>query len=117
MIRISFTTASRRIRHNKLFSLINVLGLSIGISAALVIYLIVSYEFSFNAFQRGGSRIYRTVTVTKFAGSDPGYNSGIPDPLPAAALKEVPGIEEGTAFFTAHPVVSIPANISTHPVI
>jgi hypothetical protein len=41
-------TAIRNIRRNKLYSLINITGLAIGISAALVIFLIVRYEFSFD---------------------------------------------------------------------
>jgi len=47
-----FRVALRSFRHNKLFSLINIGGLAIGISAALVIYLIVQYEFSFDKFHK-----------------------------------------------------------------
>ena len=43
----AFRSLSRNLRRNKLFSLINILGLSIGLSASLVIFLIVHHEFSF----------------------------------------------------------------------
>src|SRR5258706_8394521 len=111
MIKNYLITALRNLRRNKIFSLINVLGLSIGISAALVIYLIVQYDFSFDKFQKDGDRIYRVVTDMKFAG-EPFNNSGVPFPLPEAARKEVSGIEECAAFWTASPKVSIPTGSS-----
>jgi hypothetical protein len=45
MIKNYIKTALRTLRRNKLFSLINILGLSVGLSAALIIYLIVQYDF------------------------------------------------------------------------
>jgi len=51
----------RNFRRNKVFSLINVIGLSIGISAAFVIYIVANYEFSFDTFEKDGDRIYRIV--------------------------------------------------------
>ncbi|HSV11471.1 MAG TPA: FtsX-like permease family protein [Hanamia sp.] len=49
-------------QHNKLFSAINIFGLAIGISASLVIFLIVKYDFSFDKFEKDHDRIYRVVT-------------------------------------------------------
>ena len=40
LLKHSLVTTWRTLRRNKLFTLINILGLSIGISASLVIYLI-----------------------------------------------------------------------------
>ena len=47
MIKNFFIVAFREFRRNKVFAFINILGLSIGISATLVIYLIVHHEFSY----------------------------------------------------------------------
>ena len=47
MIKNYLTIALRNFWKNKIFSSINVIGLAIGISAALVIYLDVQFEFSF----------------------------------------------------------------------
>lgn len=57
-----FKIAFRNIWRNKTFSVINVFGLAIGISASLVIFLIVQYDFSFDKFEKGHDRIYRVVT-------------------------------------------------------
>lgn len=109
-------TTLRSLRSHKLFSLINVLGLSIGISAALVIYLIVRYEFSFDRFQKDGNRIYRVVTDTRWSGTL-GFTSGIPDPLPEAARMELTGLDEATALYTTRLKVSVASSATTHPAV
>ncbi|WP_295798809.1 hypothetical protein [Mucilaginibacter sp.] len=62
MIKNYFKIAFRSFRQHKLFTLINVVGLSIGISTALVIYLIVNYDYTFDKFHKDGDRIYRVVS-------------------------------------------------------
>jgi ABC-type antimicrobial peptide transport system permease subunit len=107
MIKNYFITALRTLSRNKLFALINVLGLSVGISAALIIYLIVQYDFSFEKFRKDKDRIYRVVTSMSFSGS-PFPNSGVPYPVIDATRKEVRGIETSAAFFTAYAKASVP---------
>jgi hypothetical protein len=46
-----------------LFSLTNISGLVIGISASLVIYLVVQHEWSYEKFHKGGDRIFSVVSV------------------------------------------------------
>ena len=99
MIKTYLKTAIRSLAKNKFFSLINVLGLAIGISAALVIYLIVAYDFSFDQFEKDKERIYRVVTDFSFAGEEV-HNSGVPYPLGPAVQKEVTGIEKVVPFCT-----------------
>src|SRR6478736_1020978 len=92
MIRNYLKTALRNLTRNKTFTFINIIGLSIGISAALVIFLIAQYDFSFNKFQKEDSRIYRVVSVFGFSG-ETYKNSGIPYPLGNAVRKEATGLE------------------------
>ncbi len=61
MLKNYFLVALRAFRRNKVFSFINIVGLSIGISASLVIYLLVQYDFSFDKFEKDGARIYRVI--------------------------------------------------------
>ncbi len=102
-----FITALRTLRRNKLFALINVLGLSVGISAALIIYLMVQYEFSFEKFRPGKDRTYRIVTHMSFAGS-PIDNSGVPYAIVDAVRKEVRGIEASACFITGASKAAVP---------
>ncbi len=92
MFKNYFIVALRNFWRSKIFSLINIIGLAIGISASLVIYLIVSYDFSFDKFEKDRDRIYRVVSNMKFPDND-FKNSGVPLPLIPAAQKEITGVE------------------------
>jgi putative ABC transport system permease protein len=94
-------TAIRNIVRHKVSSVINVVGLSIGISACLVIYMIVDYEFSFDTFHRDGGRIYRVVSKVEFPGMT-FRNSGVPVPTARAVRDEVTGVASATFFITAN---------------
>jgi putative ABC transport system permease protein len=59
MIIKDLTFAVRNLRRNKLLAIINILGLSTGISACLLIFLISSYELGFDRFQPDKDRVYR----------------------------------------------------------
>ncbi|HEY4147331.1 MAG TPA: ABC transporter permease [Chitinophagaceae bacterium] len=91
-------TAFRHFRRNKLFSLINILGLSIGISAALVIFLIVWREFSFDRFEKDGDRIFRVVMDAHINGGE-GHSAGLPAPLGGAVQNELTGLEQTVPVF------------------
>ncbi|HEY8930577.1 MAG TPA: ABC transporter permease [Mucilaginibacter sp.] len=99
MIKNYFKIAFRGFLKHKLFTLINVIGLSIGISASLVIYLIVHHDLTFDKFHRDGDRIYRIVTNYSFQG-EVGYNSGVCGPMPGAVQSSAPGVELVAPFFT-----------------
>lgn len=108
MFKNYFTVAFRNFGRNKFFSIINIAGLAIGISASLVIFLIVAHEFSYENFQPNKDRIYRVVTNMHFPDTD-FKNSGVPGPLPDAVRREVPGIEKSTSFWAVDQIkVSIP---------
>jgi putative ABC transport system permease protein len=53
--------AWRHIRNHRLYTLIHVIGLSIGICACVVIWLIVHYDLSFDRFHPDSNRIYRII--------------------------------------------------------
>ena len=98
MFKNYFLTAFRNFWRNKIFSLINVLGLSIGISAALVIFLIAHYEFGYDMFEKDGDRIYRIVLDADFNGNE-GHSAAVPAPLGTAIQNEVSGIEQTVPVF------------------
>ena len=93
MFKNYFITALRNFWRNRIISIINVLGLSIGISAALVIFLIVYYEFSFDRFEKDAGRTYRVVLDLKFNGTE-GHSAAVPAPLSSAVQNEITGVDE-----------------------
>ncbi|HEY0654937.1 MAG TPA: ABC transporter permease [Chryseosolibacter sp.] len=62
MIRSYFTISFRYLARNKLFSAINVLGLALGMAAALLIFEYVSFERSYDSFHPDVRNIYRVTT-------------------------------------------------------
>ncbi len=79
MIRNYYKTAWRSLLRNKTHTAINITGLTVGIAACLLIFLVVQYETSFDNFHQKKDRIYRLVTVvTK---PELNFGSGVPFPV------------------------------------
>ncbi|QNF32848.1 ABC transporter permease [Adhaeribacter swui] len=108
---IHFKIALRNLRRHQVFSLINVLGLAIGISASLLIFLITQHELSYDQLP-DKDRVYRVVLDLKFNG-EAGHSAGVPAPLSQTIPVEVTGVEltvpimhfqgDATAKVTIHP--------------
>jgi putative ABC transport system permease protein len=102
MFKNNFKIAFRGFWRHKLFTLINITGLSIGISAFLVIYLIVHYDFTFDKFHKNSDRIYRVVINVTSQGQK-NYSSGVPGPLAEAIKSRATGMEEITPLYALSP--------------
>ena len=63
MLKNYLLLAFKNFRKHRLFSAVNVLGLTIGITCCLMIFLFVIHEFSYDRFHVNGDRIYRAVRV------------------------------------------------------
>lgn len=108
MFKNYFKIALRNFWRHKFFTFINVIGLSIGISSALVIYLIVHFDFTFNQNFDNGDRIYRVVSNYTFSGEE-AHNRGVSGPVPEAVRNGVSGVELTAPFFLLNqPTVFIP---------
>ncbi|MDP4224233.1 MAG: ABC transporter permease [Bacteroidota bacterium] len=90
MLRNFFKIAVRNVSRNKVFTLINIIGMAVGLAASLLILLWVQDELSYEKFNRHAKNIYRVeedqfysgeryhVTVTPFP-SGPVWNEKIPE--------------------------------------
>jgi len=97
MFRNYILIAFRNFFRNKILTLIHIAGLSIGISASLIIYLLVQYDFSFDKFHKDRERIYRVVSKFNFAG-ETHYNPGVTQPLGDILKEEATGLDEVVSF-------------------
>lgn len=61
MLKNYIITAFRNLSRNKVNTSINVLGLTMGLTCSLVLFLVVRYELSFNVHHPDSDRIYRVV--------------------------------------------------------
>ncbi|HEY4335274.1 MAG TPA: ABC transporter permease, partial [Puia sp.] len=103
MFKSYWKLAWRTLVRNKLYTLVNILGLTLGICACLVIYLVTSYEFSFDTFHPDRDRIFCVDARTKM-----NHLNCVPGPMPAAMRREMTGFQTVAAFqyYTAGVTVS-----------
>lgn len=92
MLRNFIKTTFRNLLKNKAHAAINVIGLSLGMTCAVIIFRVIQFETSFEAFQENGDRIFRIVhNDTEFDTDD--YSPGVPIPLPEALRLDFPEID------------------------
>lgn len=106
MLRNYFTIAWRTLVNNRLYTAINIFGLTVGISSCLVIYLIVSFELSFNRDIPDADRIYRVYST--FSGDFEGTNRGVSTGVQAMVPSEFTGLENAVPLHTYSAKVEIP---------
>jgi predicted permease len=116
MFRKNFSLAFRNFRKHIVFTAIHMSGLAIGISAALVIYLIVQHEYSYEKQLKDNDRIYRVVSKMEFPDLTIN-NSGAPVPTAEALRNEGTGLEYVTHFLNRDMIkVSVPQGGDLPPV-
>lgn len=92
MLKNYLTTTFRYLWRNKLFSVLNILGLAISISVCWVIYLVVNYEYSYDKGLADKKHIYRVVSGFIFDEKE-SYNGGVSKPLYQSLRKEAVGLK------------------------
>ena len=96
MIKNYLLVAIKYIRKQKLFSIINILGLTVGIACCLMIFLFIVNEFSYDDFHKNGQNIYRVMRVGHLNGQSadipwlsPPYATALLNDYPDAVQKAV----------------------------
>ncbi|MCC6287604.1 MAG: ABC transporter permease [Chitinophagaceae bacterium] len=95
MFKNYFKTAWRNIRKNKLFSFINILGLSIGISTFFIIMLYVQDEMSYDRFNKNADNIARVVFHANLNGGKIDESVAMP-PVAQTMKKDFPEVQDAT---------------------
>lgn len=89
-------TAIRNILRNKVFSLINILGLSVGMAACLLIMLWIQNELNFDKFHENRDKMYRVMAYGQRYFENGSETT--PAPLGLQAARQMPEIENVTLF-------------------
>jgi putative ABC transport system permease protein len=108
MIKNYFKIAWRHVTMHKVFSVINVLGLALGLCACIVIYVITSYEFSFDTFHRDRERIYRVMADSRSASGDKLHFGKLPLPVSQIARAEITGLDAVAGISPYNAKITIP---------
>jgi len=97
MLRNYLLTAIRHLWRHRIFSFLNIAGLTIGMSACFLVFLYVRFELSYDGFHSKADRIYRMVTDIK----TPNENLPIDITSPPMAInvgQEFPEVEKVVRF-------------------
>jgi len=93
MLKNYFKTAWRNLWRNKVFSSINILGLSIGLACCILMFLFIQHELSYDKFNVNAKNIYRITSI--FAeGKEKKELAVTPPPWAPLMKKDYPGIRE-----------------------
>lgn len=98
MFKNYFLTAVRNLRRNKAYATINVVGLSIGIAASLLLFLVLQFETSFDNFHQKKERIYRLGTQLHDQ-DGVNYTGSVSFPTAPALRIDFPQIRDVAAIF------------------
>jgi ABC-type antimicrobial peptide transport system permease subunit len=85
-------TTLRHLWRQRLFTVLNVLGLAIGISASWIIYRMVDYEFSFDKKHPDSEQIFQIVSRSKSADGSEGGMAGISKGMLPSLIHDVSGL-------------------------
>ncbi len=99
MIRNYLKSAWRNIRKNKLFSFINILGLSIGIATCFIIMLYVQDELSYDRFNKNADNIVRVVFHANLNGGKIDESVSMP-PVAQTMKKDFPEVRDATRILS-----------------
>jgi putative ABC transport system permease protein len=97
MIKNYLRVAFRNLWRHKGFSFLNIMGLTIGMSACFLIFLYVKFELSYDDFHSKGDRIYRIVTDIVNPSETLHFSVAAPA-MPVAAKRDFPEIEKAVRF-------------------
>jgi len=81
MLKNFFLIAIRNLKRNKSYTIINVLGLAVGISGALVVATLIYYENNFNSYHTNNVTNVHRVVCEVMEQNDMHYTSTVPHPV------------------------------------
>jgi len=109
MLKTYWLVAVRKMLRYKFHSIVNILGLTIGISSCLVIFLLTHFELSYDTFHPNKDRIFRVVGNNIIVDKLPPAKFGfVPTPLGVNLHGELTGVRHVAAFFNYSAHVNIP---------
>src|ERR1700730_10126333 len=108
MLKNYFKTAFRNFTRNKAFTMINAVGLSIGLASCFLIMLYVNDELSYDKFHRNASQIYRFVSTLDNSQNGEQHKLGSTGiPVGPAIKNEIPGVQDYVRIASGDAIVRV----------
>ena len=92
MIKNYLKTFIRSLKRNKVYSLINIAGLAVGMTCAIILYLYIHHELGYDLHYKNAERIYRVEVISSRNGIDT-YHSNTARPYGPALQKDYSEVE------------------------
>ena len=94
MIKNYFKTAWRNLKAHRLFTILNIAGLSIGLAISVLLYMFIVSEYSFDSMYKNEKNIYRVLANSNSYGTmcavpnavAPAFSANIPEVKSAARM-------------------------------
>src|SRR5690348_7432365 len=93
MLKNYITIALRNLGSQKGFSLIKIVGLTVGLAASLIIYLFVREDLSYDRFNHNYDNIARLLTIDQSEGVSSKLVGVNPPALGPAVVAEIPEVK------------------------
>lgn len=98
LIKNYVVTAIRDMKKNNFFSLMNILGLSIGLSVFILAALFTAFNLSYDTFHPKAERIFGVVQIISSSNQEKTNSAIIPAPFLPAMKNDFPEIEDSVRF-------------------
>src|SRR5258708_40204914 len=95
MLKNYLKVAFRSLIKQRIYSIINILGLSVGIASALLITLYVQYEFSYDKFFDNADHLYKVALERKYPNHSTFY-AVVPDSYSESIKRDIPELKKVT---------------------
>jgi putative ABC transport system permease protein len=106
MLKNYLNTAIRNIRKNKIYSVINIISLSLGMAFCILSFAYIQSELSFSGFFKNPEKIYRINTERLFSKKEKNYHSpDSPPQLASVIMQEFPEVETATMIKNQHGII------------
>jgi putative ABC transport system permease protein len=99
MLRNYLIIAYRNLYHNRIYTLINVFGLAIGLTAASYIFQYIHFEQSYDKFHENADRIYRFVQQLTISGIEEPPEQNSISMIPPILKQELPEVIDYARLF------------------
>lgn len=106
MIKNYFIIAWRNLLRNRLYTVLNISGLSIGLACALIVFWFIRFQTTHDHFHKNIDRIYQVTTEFHFGGTS--YSAGVPGPMWKALREEMPSFTTSMCLRNYNPLFSVP---------
>ncbi len=117
MIKNYLKIAFRNLAKNKAYTIINALGLSIGIGSCLFILVLTQLELSFDNYHLNRERIYRLTDVIQVSSDRTLHTASSPAPWGPAMRKDYPEIENYVRYLIRGHVVRNKDNLINETIV